>query len=64
MQGLGAEIAKNLVLSGINIITVLDSHQVSQTDLDTNFLLPRTSLGKNVNRNLIRRVRSIQFLFI
>lgn len=29
MQGLGAEIAKNLVLSGVNTLTLLDSNEAS-----------------------------------
>ena len=28
MQGLGAEIAKNLVLGGVNCLTLLDSNEV------------------------------------
>lgn len=48
MQGLGAEIAKNLVLSGINSLTLLDSAQVTEEDFKFNFLIPHTSVGKNV----------------
>lgn len=33
MQGLGAEIAKNLVLSGINSLTLLDSNEVSINEI-------------------------------
>jgi hypothetical protein len=33
MKGLGAEIAKNLVLSGINSLTLLDSNDVSFINL-------------------------------
>ncbi len=48
MNGLGAEIAKNLVLSGINSLTLLDDEIVSDEDLKTNFLLKRNSAGENV----------------
>lgn len=47
MNGLAAEIAKNLVLSGINRLTLLDSSEVSDNDTRTNFLLPSSTLGKN-----------------
>ena len=50
MQGLGAEVAKNLVLSGINSLTLLDSNDVHEDDLNYNFLIrSKTSLNKNVN---------------
>lgn len=49
MQGLGAEVAKNLVLSGINSLTLLDSNDVQEDDLNYNFLIRnKTSLNKNV----------------
>ena len=48
MQGLGAEVAKNLVLSGINTLTLLDSKTVDEKDLKFNFLLPHSNVGKNV----------------
>jgi ubiquitin-like 1-activating enzyme E1 A len=48
MNGLGAEIAKNLVLSGINSLTIIDSNKVEESDLKSNFLLRRKSLGENV----------------
>ena len=48
MNGLAAEIAKNLVLSGINCLTLLDSNIVVEADLKLNFLLPHSSVGKNV----------------
>lgn len=47
MQGVGAEIAKNLVLSGINSLTLLDSNVVTEADLKTNFLISQSSIGKN-----------------
>lgn len=52
MQGLGAEVAKNLVLSGINSLTLLDSNDVQEDDLNYNFLIrSKTSLSKNVISN-------------
>ena len=49
MKGLGGEIAKNLVLGGINSITILDSSEVTGQDIKMNFLIERSSLGKNVS---------------
>ena len=48
MKGLGGEIAKNLVLGGVNSITILDGGKVTAEDIQMNFLIERSSLGKNV----------------
>lgn len=48
IQGLGAEIAKNLVLSGINSLLIIDSNNVTQDDFNSNFLIDRKLLGENV----------------
>ena len=48
MSGMGAEIAKNLVLSGVHLLTILDPTTVTVDDLRSNFLLPHDSIGKNV----------------
>ena len=48
MTGLGAEVAKNLVLSGINSLTIIDENLVNERDLKLNFLIQKTSLNKNV----------------
>lgn len=47
MNSLAAEIAKNLVLSGINSLTLLDSNDVSAEDIRENFLLFQSAIGKN-----------------
>jgi ubiquitin-like 1-activating enzyme E1 A len=49
INGLGAEIAKNLVLSGVNTLVVLDSNLITSEDLKGNFLADRNSIGKNVS---------------
>ncbi|XP_060863076.1 SUMO-activating enzyme subunit 1 [Metopolophium dirhodum] len=47
MQGLGAEIAKNLILSGVNSITMKDHTEVSILDRCSQFLIPRDSEERN-----------------
>lgn len=49
MQGLGAEIAKNLILSGVNSITLKDHTEVSILDRCSQFLIPRDSEERNVS---------------
>lgn len=46
--GLGAEVTKNLVLSGVKSLTMLDHRKVTQIDTCANFLAPHETLGENV----------------
>lgn len=49
MNALAAEIAKNIVLAGISSLTIIDGQQVTNDDLENNFLIPRGSVGLNVS---------------
>ncbi|CAA0816861.1 Ubiquitin-activating enzyme E1 2 [Striga hermonthica] len=56
MQGLGAEIAKNLILAGVKSVTLHDEGTVELWDLSSNFVFSEKDLGKN------RALASIQKL--
>jgi ubiquitin-like 1-activating enzyme E1 A len=47
MQGLGAEIAKNVVLAGVKSIMLMDHTSISEEDICSQFLVVRGDLGKN-----------------
>ncbi|XP_068340086.1 ubiquitin-activating enzyme E1 1-like [Pyrus communis] len=47
MQGLGAEIAKNLVLAGVKSVTLHDDGVVELWDLSSNFFFSEDDVGKN-----------------
>uniref|UniRef100_A0A8C3AP66 Ubiquitin-activating enzyme E1 n=1 Tax=Cyclopterus lumpus TaxID=8103 RepID=A0A8C3AP66_CYCLU len=47
MRGLGVEIAKNVILSGVKSVTVQDEGQVVWTDLSSQFFLKESHLGQN-----------------
>lgn len=47
MQGLGAEIAKNLVLAGVKSVTLHDEGAVEMWDLSSNFLFTENDIGTN-----------------
>ncbi|XAR58887.1 hypothetical protein NMG60_11014456 [Bertholletia excelsa] len=47
MQGLGAEIAKNLVLAGVKSVTLHDEGTVELWDLSSNFIFSESDIGKN-----------------
>ncbi|XP_059462488.1 ubiquitin-activating enzyme E1 2-like isoform X2 [Corylus avellana] len=47
MQGLGAEIAKNLILAGVKSVTLHDEGVVELWDLSGNFVFSEDDVGKN-----------------
>ncbi|XP_053172393.1 ubiquitin-like modifier-activating enzyme 1 [Scomber japonicus] len=47
MGGLGIEIAKNVILSGVKSVTVQDERQTKWTDLSSQFFLKESHLGQN-----------------
>ncbi|KAE8722765.1 Ubiquitin-activating enzyme E1 2 [Hibiscus syriacus] len=47
MQGLGAEIAKNLILAGVKSVTLHDEGDVELWDLSGNFVFSESDVGKN-----------------
>lgn len=47
MQGLGAEIAKNLILAGVKSVTLHDEGVVELWDLSGNFIFSEDDVGKN-----------------
>lgn len=47
LNGLGAEVAKNIILSGVKSVTLLDDKSVTELDFCSQFLAPQTSVGTN-----------------
>ncbi|KAF8396973.1 hypothetical protein HHK36_018610 [Tetracentron sinense] len=47
VQGLGAEIAKNLILAGVKSVTLHDVGTVELWDLSSNFIFTEDDVGKN-----------------
>lgn len=55
MNGLGAEVSKNIILAGIKSITFLDDKKITELDSYSQFLVPVTSVGKNrATESLVR----------
>ena len=50
MSGLGAEVAKNIILGGVKSVTLMDSKVVTEQDASSQFLVTRDSIGQNVSR--------------
>ncbi|CAE6088382.1 unnamed protein product [Arabidopsis arenosa] len=47
MQGLGVEIAKNIILAGVKSVTLHDENVVELWDLSSNFVFTEEDIGKN-----------------
>lgn len=56
LNGLGAEVAKNIILSGVKAVTLLDHKNVSELDFCSQFFTPHESVG--VNRAEASRLRA------
>uniref|UniRef100_A0A8B9UD68 SUMO-activating enzyme subunit 1 n=1 Tax=Anas zonorhyncha TaxID=75864 RepID=A0A8B9UD68_9AVES len=59
LKGLGAEVAKNLILAGVKALTLLDHHQVSPEDTGAQFLIPAGSLGRNRAEASLERAQNL-----
>ncbi len=49
MSGLGAELAKNIILGGVKSVTLMDHKPVTELDASSQFLVTRDSIGQNVS---------------
>jgi len=47
LKGLGCEVAKNVILSGVDKMTLHDDENVAKTDFDSAFFIQRDAVGKN-----------------
>jgi molybdopterin/thiamine biosynthesis adenylyltransferase len=47
MNSLGLEIAKNIILSGVKTITLVDYQKIQKSDLASNFYANEDCIGKN-----------------
>ncbi|VDP11867.1 unnamed protein product [Heligmosomoides polygyrus] len=54
LSGVGAEIAKNLMLCGLRSLTLMDGQTVVEDDLESNFLLERDSVGQNALNPMVK----------
>lgn len=49
MGGVGAEVAKNIILGGVKSVKLMDDAVVSELDASAQFLVPREAVGQNVS---------------
>uniref|UniRef100_A0A1B0C9L3 SUMO-activating enzyme subunit 1 n=1 Tax=Lutzomyia longipalpis TaxID=7200 RepID=A0A1B0C9L3_LUTLO len=59
INGLGAEISKNIILAGVKSVTFLDHNVVSEGDRCSQFLAPVTALGENRAEASLARAQAL-----
>ncbi|XP_047330703.1 ubiquitin-activating enzyme E1 1-like [Impatiens glandulifera] len=59
MQGLGAEIAKNLVLAGVKSVTLHDEGTVELWDLSSSFVFSENDVGKNRALTSVQKLQEL-----
>lgn len=59
LKGLGAEIAKNLVLCGLNAMQIIDPELVKEEDTFSNFFLAKDAIGKERGESSLAGVQAL-----
>eukprot|EP01095_Lingulamoeba_sp_RSL-Kostka_P005676 TRINITY_DN1715_c0_g1_i4.p1 TRINITY_DN1715_c0_g1~~TRINITY_DN1715_c0_g1_i4.p1 ORF type:complete len:1370 (-),score=583.04 TRINITY_DN1715_c0_g1_i4:139-4248(-) len=59
MTGLGAEVAKNVILSAVNSVTLHDTKKAEIGDLGSNFYLTEEHVGHNRATSILKRMREL-----
>jgi ubiquitin-activating enzyme E1 len=59
MQGLGAEISKNIILAGVRAVHILDDAKVQVGDLSAHFYLTQESIGQSRAAACVRQLAEL-----
>lgn len=59
LSGLGAEIAKNIILSGVKSVCLLDNEKLKEIDLYAQFLTPPDKVSENRAEASLQRARAL-----
>ena len=59
MRGVGIEVAKNIILSGPNEVTLYDKNKVFLQDLGSNFYLKKEDIGKRRDVSCFQRIKKL-----
>ena len=59
LRGLGAEIAKNIIVSGPKKVTIFDPNSVKINDLGSNFYLSEKDIGKRRDESCIKHLKKL-----
>lgn len=59
LSGIGAEVTKNVILSGVHSVKLQDDNNLTEEDFTSQFLAPRSCLGQNRAEASLERARSL-----
>lgn len=59
LRGLGVEIAKNIIVSGPNKVTIFDPNVVQIDDLGSNFYLSEKDIGKRRDESCLLKLQKL-----
>lgn len=59
LSGLGAETAKNIILSGVKSVCLLDNEKLKEIDLYSQFLAPPNKIGENRAEASLQRAKAL-----
>ena len=59
LRGLGIEIAKNIIVSGPQSVTIYDKNKVELNDLGSNFYLTENDIGKRRDESCINKLKKL-----
>ena len=59
LRGLGVEIAKNIIVSGPNKVTIFDPNEVQIDDLGSNFYLTEKDIGKRRDESCLLKLQQL-----
>ena len=63
LRGLGIEIAKDIIVSGPNQVTIFDSNKVKVEDLGSNFYLSKKDIGKRRDEACLQKLKKLNKYF-
>ena len=59
MRGNGTEIAKNIILSGVNLVSIFDPTPVTIADLGSNFYLEEKNISKRRDESILEKLNEL-----
>ena len=59
MRGNGTEIAKNIILSGVNLVSIYDPTPVAIADLGSNFYLEEKNINKRRDESILEKLNEL-----
>ncbi|KAF4521901.1 hypothetical protein B566_EDAN008373 [Ephemera danica] len=59
LQGLGAEISKNIILAGVKSVVLMDHNNVTQDLYSSQFLVPPDNIGENIAESSLQRAQQL-----